>query len=150
MGERFKKFSSWKCLRKSIAWAIRYVKQLHEIANKQRRGEAIDILKTRARNPQPLRLEELETADKFILSTVQQSNFQDELSTLQEKIGSVKRASSINKLSPEIIDGLLCVGGRLTHAPLENTAKHQVILPKHHHVSTLIVRYYHQCLVTQA
>ena len=92
MGERFEKFSSWKCLRKSIAWAIRYVKQLCEIANKPRRGETTDVLKTRAKTPQPLKLDELETANKFILTTVQQSNFQDELATLQEKNGSVKRS----------------------------------------------------------
>ena len=144
MCTRFEKFSSWKCLRKSIAWVIRYVKQLRKIANKRRRAEPIDIPKKGAKIPQPLRLDELETADKFILSIVQQSNFQGELTTLKEKNGSVKRVSPIKKLSPEIIDGLLCVGGRLTHAPLENTAKHQVILPKHHHVSTLIVRHYHQ------
>ena len=120
------------------------MKQLRKIANKRRRAEPIDIPKKGAKISQPLRLDELETADKFILSIVQQSNFQGELTTLKEKNGSVKRVSPMKKLSPEIIDGLLCVGGRLTHAPLENTAKHQVILPKHHHVSTLIVRHYHQ------
>ena len=93
----------------------------------------------------PLKLDKVENAERFILNIVQMTNFRDELTALKQKNGNVKRSSLINKLSPEIIDGLLCVGGRLRHAPLENTAKHQVILPKQHHVvATLIARHYHQ------
>ena len=144
MSARFERFSSWKSLRKSIAWAIRYVERLREIANKRKNGETIDISGQIAENPQPLKLDELKKAEKFILTTVQRSNFQKELTTLKERTGNVRRTSTINKLSPEVIDGFLCVGGRLTHAPLEDAAKHQIILPKHHHVATLIVRHYHQ------
>ena len=144
MCSRFEKFSSWKQFRKSIAWAIRYVKRLREIVQKRKSGETINMSKEKKEKPAPLKLDEVENAERFILNIVQMTNFRDELTALKQKNGNVKRSSPINKLSPEIIDGLLCVGGRLRHAPLEITAKHQVILPKQHHVATLIARHYHQ------
>ena len=49
-------------------------------------------------------------------------------------VRSVKKSSSIAKLDPELRDGLLCVGGRLRHAPIEKERGHPVILPKKHHV----------------
>ena len=57
----------------------------------------------------------------------------------------VKKTSTIYKLAPMKIDGLLYVGGCLTQAsiPKINAAKHQLILPKKHHVVDLIVRHYH-------
>jgi hypothetical protein len=144
MYSRFEKFSSWKRLRKSIAWAIRYVKQLRETVRKRKSGETINMSKEKKEKPAPLKLDEVDNAERLILNIVQMTSFRDELTALKQKNGNVKRSSPINKLSPEIIDGLLCVGGRLRHAPLENTAKHQVILPKQHHVATLIARHYHQ------
>ena len=51
--------------------------------------------------------------------------------------------SMIYKLAPMKINGLLYVGGRLTQASIPNAAKHQLILPKKHHVVDLIVRHYH-------
>ena len=56
---------------------------------------------------------------------------------------SVKKSSSIFKLDPELRDGVLCVGGRLRHAPIEEERRHPVMLPKKHHVVDLIVRHYH-------
>ena len=44
---------------------------------------------------------------------------------------------------PALRDGLLCVGGRLRHSPIEQERRHPVILPKKHHVVDLIVRHYH-------
>ena len=37
----------------------------------------------------------------------------------------------------------MCVGGRLQNSPIEQDAKHPALLPKDHHVSELIMRYYH-------
>ena len=55
----------------------------------------------------------------------------------------VKKTSAIYKLAPMKIDGLLYVGGRLTQASIPNAAKHQLILPKKHHVVDLIMCHYH-------
>lgn len=40
-------------------------------------------------------------------------------------------------------EGLLRVGGRLENARISQNSKHPVILPKNHHVVTLIVNHYH-------
>jgi hypothetical protein len=42
-----------------------------------------------------------------------------------------------------LIEGLLCVGGRLDQAPISDKAKHQVILPKNTHIPKLIIANYH-------
>ena len=42
-----------------------------------------------------------------------------------------------------IVNGLLCVGGRLSLAPIQEESKYPVILAKRHHVVDLIVRHYH-------
>ena len=56
---------------------------------------------------------------------------------------SVKKSSSVFGLDPVLIRGVLRVGGRLRRASLPQGAKHQIILPKNHHVTDLIVRHYH-------
>ena len=42
-------------------------------------------------------------------------------------------------LDPHVIDGLLCVGGRLCNASLPSERKNQIILPKEWHVTKLII-----------
>ena len=58
---------------------------------------------------------------------------------------TAKLRSSINKLDP-FIDGhgVLRVGGRLKHADLSDKVKHPVILPKGSHMTSLIIKYYHE------
>ena len=55
----------------------------------------------------------------------------------------VKKSSCFKKLDPIWQNSLLLVKGRLQSAVIPENAKHQVILPKHHHVPDLIIRYYH-------
>ena len=99
----------------------------------------------------------MHSAEIEVLKYVQRQCFREELVCLQGKESevevkksvrarstrSVKKSSSIAKLDPELRDGLLCVGGRLRHAPIEQEQRHPVILPKKHHVVDLIVRHYH-------
>lgn len=40
--------------------------------------------------------------------------------------------------------GLLRVGGRLRHSDMTDNEKHPIILPKSHHVTDMIIDYYHQ------
>ena len=54
------------------------------------------------------------------------------------------RSGKLKDLSPLMDkDGLIRVGGRLKHASIPYDWKHQVILPKDHHISELIAREYH-------
>ncbi|XP_068749394.1 uncharacterized protein [Montipora capricornis] len=79
--------------------------------------------------------------------------FKDELASLSgvgndtretANQNNLKKNSSIYKLDPVLENGLLRVGGRLEHAPIENDAKHPIILPKRHHVTKLIIEYFHR------
>ncbi|PFX28501.1 hypothetical protein AWC38_SpisGene6805 [Stylophora pistillata] len=102
-------------------------------------------------------VEEMHSAEIEVLKYVQRQSFSEELVCLQDKESevvhkksvrasrtlSVKKSSSIAKLDPELRNGLLCVGGRLRHAPIEQERRHPIILPKNHHVVDLIVRHYH-------
>ena len=88
----------------------------------------------------------------MILRHIQVRCFEKEtesLGELEEKANSrdanvLKKSSKISKLDPVLNRGLVCVGGRLGRAPIGQQAKHPVILPKNHHVVTLIVNHYHE------
>ena len=69
---------------------------------------------------------EFERAEKEILKHVQGRAFSEELNYPM-------------KLDPHVIDGLLCLGGRLCNASLPSERKNQIILPKEWHVTKLII-----------
>ena len=101
----------------------------------------------------PLSPHELESAMKIIVKLVQRQSFMVELKDLS-KNSPLQKKSSILSLTPFIdSEGLLRVGGRLRHSELPFCQKHPYILPREHHVSRLIVDYYHRKnlhLLTQA
>ena len=75
---------------------------------------------------------------------VQKGTFPKELKDL--KAGrQVKASSNIVKLKPVIMnDGVLRVGGRISRAPIFPDAMNPMILPKNHHVTTILIRYVHE------
>ena len=77
---------------------------------------------------------EMNNAEREILKQVQKESFEEELLCLNQVEQSAKPISSINKLDLILDCGLIRVGGRLQRAPLDNEAKHPVILPKKHHI----------------
>ena len=56
----------------------------------------------------------------------------------------VSATSNIANLDPKFVNGVLRVGGRLRNANIPLNAKHQMIIPKTHHVADLIIRHAHQ------
>ena len=60
----------------------------------------------------PLSVDELNIAEKYILLFVQKEAYPDELKC-QDK---VKKSNFLFKLDPVMINGLLRVGGRIKHA----------------------------------
>ena len=90
-----------------------------------------------------LSVEELEHAETEILKHVQNDSFHEEIKELKAN-RVVNRSSGRRKLDPIITDGLLCVGGRLKNANSTNICKNPIILPKDHHVVTLIIRDCHE------
>ena len=76
---------------------------------------------------------------------VQRQHFHEEYLCLKED-RQVKCNSKLANLSPILIDDVIRVGGRTHRAPIAFKAVHQMVLPKSHHESMLIVRYYHYVL----
>ena len=130
------RFSDWSRLLTSVAW-------LHKF-------------KTWIQNRKHLKcnrltMEDLELAKRTIVSLVQRQSFSEELQDLRRKDKTsgqcVKKSSSIVKLKPMLCEhGLLRVSGRISESPSTFDSKHQTILPQNHHVTTLIIRFFHQQL----
>lgn len=121
------RFSSWSRLQTSVAWVLRFIMVIQK------------------QNPPrgPLHIKEIRYATKVIARLLQRQFFQDELTSLQSG-RQVKGQSKLANLNPVLVDGLICVGGRTSSAPLTFQKKHPIILPKHHVVTTSIVRFYHE------
>lgn len=88
-------------------------------------------------------MEDLKQAEKALVGFIQQQAFQLEI-TSQRKGHTVKKTSSIYKLDPFLMDGILRVGGRLHKMSMPEDLKHQVILPKNSYLSTLLLDHIHQ------
>ncbi len=146
-----KHFSSCIWLKKCIAWVLRYKRNVLEACRSRKNGRLTDD--NRRTVIQAITIDGMKTAERVLLKHVQKTNFSDELACCGEDVRGtnnltrgtrVKKTSPIFKLDPVLIDGILRVGGRLQHAMIPEDAKHQVIIPKCHHVTDLIVRHYHK------
>ena len=138
------KCSSWSRLRRIVAWVLRFksnlLRRVRERENSRKTMETTTIA--------PVAVSELREAEREIVKNVQQVTFSEEsmLTGKQSKASNskmIKKSSNIYQLDPTIKNGLLCVGGRLRKAQISEEAKQPCILPKTHHVVTLIVNYYH-------
>ena len=134
----FNRYSCWIDLVRAVAWLMKFLKWL-------RRGKQIENSK--------LTVKDLARAKQRIITCVQRASFPNEIHELSKKPPSdgkpenvcMKPQSPIVKLKPMIHpeDGLLRVSGRISEAPITFDAKHQMILPQNHHVTTLIIRHFH-------
>ena len=158
LNKLLEKFSSWTRLKKIVAWILRYRDRLRASRERRKRGASLALKSTVEGESESINVDEINRAEKEVLKFVQRQSFEEEMSRLEQKGGGsgdnsskrskekelvVKKTSAIYKLAPMKIDGLLYVGGRLTQACIPIAAKHQLILPKKHHVVDLIVRHYH-------
>ncbi|KAK3718426.1 hypothetical protein QZH41_004009 [Actinostola sp. cb2023] len=148
--QRFHHCSSLNRLKRSIVRIQRMIEKLRP--NKQYNWR-----------PQqgPPQVEELIQAETLILKSAQQHHFQAELKTLQNIDGNtdkfesrhkarhrnlkIKYISNIHKLDPFVDEkGFLRIGGRLQYSTSPYEIKHPIIMPKHSHITELLVREFHQ------
>ena len=150
-------YSDWLALKRAVAWWMRLKRML--------------LQRSRGLEGQPvskyLSLGELQEAEEVIIQKVQRESFPEEIKALAKwsnqesersreekdhtsqhpsrptKI-SISKNSNLLPLNPELSQGLLRVGGRLQKANISEESKHQLILPRHHHVVDLILRHVHQ------
>lgn len=99
----------------------------------------------------PISVTELNNTENEILKHVQRQFFKQKRQRLEQadrqttpsRQNVLKNSSSIFKLDPTLIQGLIQVGGRLRQAPIDNDTGHPIILPKGHDIVKLIIKYYH-------
>ncbi|XP_017765002.1 PREDICTED: uncharacterized protein LOC108554296, partial [Eufriesea mexicana] len=95
------------------------------------------------KNKGPLTAEELHRANIKMMQLLQGSAFQEELRALRDK-RDLPNSSKLLPLRPFLDeDDLLRVGGRLQNSALPYEAKHPILLPQHHHLTTIIIRNAH-------
>ena len=77
---------------------------------------------------------------------VKEASLLQDLQCLRRSSGNqIKEKNKLQKLSPFLDEqGILRVGGRLTHAALHPHVKHPAILPRDEHVSSLLIKHYHE------
>ncbi|XP_071479632.1 uncharacterized protein [Diadema antillarum] len=140
-------YSDWMRLKRAVCWLRRFVKWMSQ--KKEQTTSQEESLKGR------LTLQEMQAAEAKIVGFAQSETFPCEIEGLQnegsiqtaskgERKTRVKRASPIYRLDPELDEGLLRVGGRLSRGSLPMNVKHPVILPKKSHVSKLILEHIHK------
>ncbi|XP_040169767.1 uncharacterized protein LOC120904087 [Anopheles arabiensis] len=125
--ELFTKYSSLFTLRRMIGYWIQYYK----------------ILRKQIPPSKLLSVQSIIEADLYLCRLVQETHFKAELKALKAGL-SVPSSSCMKWFNPIISsDGLIRVGGRLTHSILPETEKHPIILPSKHPYSVLLANYYH-------
>ena len=147
----FERISSWNKLKKVVAWALRYKSILRERTRDKHNKPFLSDIHVDVNTIRPISVTEFNEAEREILRLVQIECYGDELTRVthsaqpncQRKPKSMKKSSSIYKLDPILVNNLLRVGGRLQRAPIDDEAKHPIILPKKHHVVQLLVRHFH-------
>ncbi|XP_043521509.1 uncharacterized protein LOC122534691 [Frieseomelitta varia] len=100
----------------------------------------------RFRSPRPkgpLQPAELERAIKIIVKWLQEETFQRELCELRKNC-KIHNKSKLLTLNPFLdSDGIIRIGGRLVQANQSYHATHPIVLPKSHHIVSLIIQSYH-------
>ena len=124
LGHLLQRYSDWNRLKRAVVILLRL--------------KAILRKKPVKRLSEPITVDDIRAAEVAILQHVQGACF-----------GSIPaKASHIASLKPFKDDrtNLLRVGGGLVNVPISYDAKHPVILPRNHYVTTLIIKRCHLCL----
>lgn len=88
--------------------------------------------------------DELMQATTVIIRTVQHEVFTEEIKGLS-KGEIVSKYSPLRKLNPILDkDHVVRVGSHISSAAIPWEEKHPVIIPKNHHIATLLVQFYHE------
>ena len=110
VGNRINHYSSIRRLQKAVVWWCKFGKYL----------QGADV-------SSEITVEDMENALTALVKYVQQSTFKREIASLHRG-EHVAPSSPLSALTPILVDGLICVGGRLENA--DGVTKHPVVLPK--------------------
>ena len=90
-------------------------------------------------------LAETHASLRAIARTVQCQYLQEEFDALEAE-NPLKKDSKLSALCPVFINGAICVGGRLRHAPVTSQAIHPLVIPSEHPIATLLNQHHHKIL----
>ena len=152
VAEIIERFSSWSHLKKVVAWILRYKTNLCNLVKNKRHEEPPNSKSpSKSSTISPISVSKLNNAESVILKYIQNRSFKQEYNQLKRSDqqsstnshSNLSEFSSIYKLDPVLVQGLLQVGSHLNRAPLNADVKHPIILPKGCHLVQLIIQYYH-------
>ncbi|XP_024119463.1 uncharacterized protein LOC112140682, partial [Oryzias melastigma] len=129
--ERIKKFSDWSRAVKGIARLRRFLKEFKGL--QQRTNKASD-------------LEERKETEVFSIKQTQEEAFTEETQKIKtQRESTVSKNNRLRQLNAFLDnENVLRVGGRLSQSTLHYKVKHPAILPKDSHVSSLLIKHYHE------
>ena len=131
--------SSWMHTLRLVACVLKFLDWIKWRIEKKRDPKAVDLHRS-------INHEDLERAKRKIPTVVQKSYFPSEVRSLREGT-PVKASSEIIKLKPVMKeDKVMRVGGRISMAPISTDAMNPMILPKGHHICTILVRHIHELM----
>lgn len=129
------RFSSWSRYRRTVAWMLRFCRNLTATRSAGQRGSG------------GLTAPELREAEAVIVRQLQSGAFSREIAALTRGT-PIAGGSSLLSLSPQLDrDGLLRVGGRLGRSPLPEETRHPLILPRNSRVTSLLITAAHEGLM---
>ena len=139
-------YSSLLKLKRAVAWFMKLKNMLKELKAKRKEtstsGESRVNQFKKAFKGTHLTCEDLREAETEIIKYCQRSGFKEDLEMLKEH-QRVKKGSSLYKLNPELHEGIMRVGGRLSRAAMPDDCKQPAILPKESHITELVLRHIH-------
>ena len=131
------KVPSWPKMKRTIAIALCYKKRLLQSIQKKK-GIDIDD-----RQSGLVSLEDIQSAERAIIKSVQEGYFKDEIEALKKK-QRLKASSCIIRLDPFMDSkGLLRVGGRICKSALEKNIQHPILMPRYCRTTQLIIEWCH-------
>ena len=147
-------FSDWHRACRAVAICLRYKQKLHQLASSKKEGCAERV---KSHHRPALTVEEVLSAEREILKAAQKDAFSREIgmlrpfqegqdrSSVQQKKRAMKATSSLYRLDPFLDhNGVLRVGGRIQRGHFTDDTKFPVILPRKSHVTSLIIKYFHE------
>ena len=138
---RFLRSSSWSGLVKGIASLKRLARSIKIGKNSNDTGVVAAVVMHHTRSL--LSPADLQQSEFFIIKEIQHVCYNQEINDLEEGT-PVHKSSSLSSLNPFLDEhGILRVGGRLKNSVGNFEEKMPIILPKNHHISTLLVREFH-------
>ncbi|XP_073714235.1 uncharacterized protein [Misgurnus anguillicaudatus] len=134
---RFERFSSWTS-------ALRAVARLSHIAQSFLKSLKQDSCRGWHMCKEPLNVAQREDAKIKIILAVQTEIYAEERENIKQG-KPVQKQSSLVKLCPFIdSQGVLRVGGRLSKIQLPLKEVHPIIIPGRHHITSILIKYYHE------